>query len=280
MKTNHSPKNRLLSARPWVGQAFTLVELLVVMVVIGILAGMVLPALAKSKGKAQSMICLNNLKQLQLAWLTYPEDNNDRVPSNQLWDGPEDFPASAPGNWVVGNARIEPNNWNIKKGVLFPYVKASGSYRCPTDRSDVDGHPCLPRARSYSLNGVLGFTFTTYWECKTNPVPAWSPRIQTTLSQIAQSTRPSPSELFVFLDEHADSIDDGFMECSQLSGTWQNNWLSLPADRHNRGSNLSFADGHVERWKWLSPKKFQAHGQGVTSSKDLLDLRKFQAAAP
>jgi prepilin-type N-terminal cleavage/methylation domain-containing protein/prepilin-type processing-associated H-X9-DG protein len=254
-------------------RAFTLIELLVVIAIIAILAGMLLPALARAKAKGGSVACGNNLRQLQLSWLLYKDDFNDLLPPNELWDGNGAFPSSAKGNWVVGNAQRDLTFANIQSGVLFPYARSTGVYRCPSDQSLTIILPGQARTRSYTLNGDLGCS---------NPDPAWATRVMTKYSQIARITIPPPTKLLVFIEEHEKSIEDGFWESSFLGGPGDNTWFSLPAGRHNQGCNLSFADGHAEAWKWSWPKNFSAAAQPqpVANAQDLLDLRKLQAACP
>jgi len=259
-----------MNTRPKLQRAFTLIELLVVIAIIAILVGLLLPALAKAKAKAQSMACVNDLKQLQLAWIMYPDDHNQLLPPNQLWDGNGPFPSSPPGCWVVGNAQTDLTTSNIQNGVLFPYTRSPAIYHCSSDRATVAGGRTQPRTRSYTLNGYLGCT---------NPDPRWASRMKTTYSQISRMTDPSPSKLFVFIDEHEKSIDDGFWEISVVDGPDDGTWLALPADRHNHGCNLSFADGHVDSWKWSWPKKFVSYGQRA-KDQDLRDLRRLQASCP
>ncbi len=136
--------------------AFTLVELLVVIGIIAVLAGLLLPALAAAKSTSRSAVCQGNLRQLQLAWISYAGDNRGEMVPNEegrpfgFWEGVR-------YSWVQGNAQKDATPENIQRGRLYSHVGDPGPYRCPSDRSTVTDQPAVKRCRSYSLNGELNY---------------------------------------------------------------------------------------------------------------------------
>src|SRR5262245_32718028 len=241
-----------LPARSSAG-AFTLIELLVVIAVMAILAGMLLPALVKSKQKAQGIACLSHLKQLQLAWFMYPSDHNDKLVPNlgSFFTPPPD------STWVMGELTLDgkrPNNADntntlyLEKSLLFPYLHSFGVFKCPADRSTATLWGVrYPRVRSLTMNNWLG-RYLPDGSLGSGPFSEDDAyRINVKLSDL---TDPPTVRTFVFIDEREDSINDcAFYVSMGLRGSAAI-WRDLPACYHNGAAGLSFADGHAEIKRW------------------------------
>ena len=259
--------------------AFTLIELLVVIAVIAILAAMLLPALSKAKASGQSVSCLNNLNQLQAGFLMYADENGDRQPPDMAQASGSGFEDLA-GSWVVGNVQTDTNTDNIQKGVLFHYVRSPGVYHCPADQSTVPGSPGLLRSRSYS-RGAWVHAPEDFIEG--NDLHLRSIYYKFGPYKVCEHHSPPGSGVFVFIDEQEASIMSGAFMIGQpawVNGGSGNDWGSLPADRHRRGCNLSFMDGHVEHWRWKSDKVFRGYWKPAIAGGDLDDLHRLEEAVP
>lgn len=228
---------------------FTLIELLVVIAIIAILAAMLLPALAKAKGKAQGIACMSNTKQIMLGWLLSTGDNDDQFPL-KIYPNGADW-----GN--LENTNVA--NYFAQAAVdsrtsLGDYIKSIGVYKCPADmRSDP-----LTGTRLFSISGsawVSGISVTRinpseisgriYGGSQGNPTTGVGAK------KTSELNKPGPANIFVVVDEHPDSIDDALFHVIGGYSLANGKFRNIPASYHyGGGANMSYADGHSEIKKW------------------------------
>ena len=269
MNTSCPTDFKPLSARQLVqdcaDRAFTLTELLVVVATLGILAMLLLPALASSTqpGSAKAFQCLDNMRQMAVAWTLYAEDNHDRVVNNfGITETLAEISGQTYRNWVndVMSWNISPPNdqmTNLNGIIKAPFNSyLSGSvtcYKCPADNflSPIQlaaGYKSRPR--SYSMNTYCGPYNPTWTSTVNNFWPSYRQFLKT-------SVVPSPASIYVFTEEHPDSINDGILEnnADPNIANWNpKHWNDLPGSNHSGAGGFSFADGHSEIHLWKSYK--------------------------
>lgn len=248
---------------------FTLIELLMVLAIIGILASLLLPAFSKSRSRAQTISCFNNVKQLQFCWQMYADENNEYLVRNWTMGT-----RAAPCSWIQGNAATDPPAMqirNITEGTLFTYNRTLGIYKCPSDLSFIKGTK-VPRFRSYSMSTAMN------WR---DGKPCDSPG-EAKIHKLSLIRNPPPDSAVVFLDEDENSIDNGafgIYSTKDVALRGGEGYWNVPASRHDKGCVLSFADGHGEVWKWQDPYILNARPSSFSSPKDR-DAKRLHGVVP
>jgi prepilin-type N-terminal cleavage/methylation domain-containing protein len=240
-------------------RAFTLVELLVVIAIIAILAALLLPVLGKAKERAQTAGCLNNMKQLQLCYQMYMDDNNDYLPPNEAVPDLDD-------SWVLGAAQTDVTTTNIQKGLIFHYNQQVKIYVCPANRLMIpDGNGgSVPQTRTCAVDFALGGYAPPALAAGGPAQGGGTFNGVTTLAKFSQIQASSAgvAQKIVFVDEAQNGVDDGCFGIYPESSA-NNTWWNVPGCRHDskRACTFTFADSHAEVWRW--------HGSAVIAANSL-----------
>ena len=250
--------------------AFTLIELLVVIAIIAILAAMLLPALARAKDRAQSIHCLSNLKQLDIGWIMYAGDNQERlVPNWVLTTG-----GSPPESWVGGNMQNAADATNItwiQTCRLYVYNPNPGIYQCPAARPPSPAGANIVPLRTFSMNARMGGATTGATSVAGTVNTFTVTAVYPVFTKTTAISHPAPVNALTFADESLPSVGDGvfFVTCNQ-----QSLWSNTPTVRHSKGATFAFADGHSEHWKWQSlSQELPYNASAATSVNDLTRLQ-------
>ena len=257
-------------------KAFTLIELLVVIAIIAILLAILMPALSRVKEQGKRAACLSNLKQLQLAWSMYADENDDKIVNGEAYGGGDGTAPIPTGGihtgeqwwtgddvgdfWAGINLSEEMQKRAIRAGALWPYCKNEKLYRCPTG---VRGE-----MRTYTITDAMNGLRRdgTY----SGSVGARNGRTVLWIKKRTEISVPGPAQRIVFLDEGRITPD------SYATHYLNERWWDPPFVRHGDGTNVSFADGHADYWKFEGKKTLETGKLAAVSGLDAHPLHQMQ----
>lgn len=231
--------------------AFTRLDLLAVLVVVGLLSLLTAAGVANDGASSETITCVQNQKQLIRAWQLYAEDNDGRLPVNIGGT------STTITNWVYGWISFDAAPQNTEPQYMLdpryaslgPYVKQTQFFRCPSDLSKIvvpRTNERVPRSRSYSMNAAFGRKENVF-------LPDFQYRLYNRLSDLVN---PTPKNHFVFIEEHPDSMAgcDFYVNMDGLNSPRSSRIVDFPAYFHNGSASVSFADGRVEVHRWSNPQ--------------------------
>ena len=268
---------------------FTFIELLVVLAVVALLAVTLFPALANTQPNSRAFQCLNNQRQIMLAWRMYGEDNNDLLPPNDYVSSTW-FSTSSP-NWVAipgfesGFGTDDLSLLTNRNSLLSAYIHAGATYHCPAD-GYIDPQRRMANARSVSMNSAVGTIWVSSSFPSGLPLGAAVPGDQLngpypfgstpsllwlTYGKFSSIVRPSPANLFVIMDENPYLIDDGTIAIVAAASAGKTYLIDFPGGNHDGAGGIAFADGHSIIHKWrdvrtYGPQGIKIPGQGSSPS--------------
>lgn len=224
-------------------RAFTLIELLVVIAIIGIIAAMLLPVLSRAKQSALKASCMNNMKQLQVCYIMYVQDNNDFLAPNNGTAG-----TGATNTWAgESSAQIDATTVHLQTGMLWQYNQSYGIYVCPANTRTITeslgfGKTVqVPMTRTCAIDFSLNIQSPAQYDI----TPRWK------LSQVTGHGSPGVAQKIVFVDDNEYQVSGGAFGIYGLNDpTYPGRWWNIPGSRHDNGCTFTFVDGHVEYWQW------------------------------
>lgn len=250
------------------GAAFTLIELLVVIAIIAILAGLLLPGLARARSQALQVDCLDHLRQLQVGMHLYGLDNHDDIIQNDYLFvvSNTNTPFESNTSWCPGDVRTDTTFTNIMRGLMFPYVKTAAIYRCPADPAR------LRTSKGVVVPSTRTFNLSIWMNCEADQYGAYR--------KMTEVADPPPAQSMTFIDVNELEIEDPTFGLYPPDSPFDGEWIDMPTDRHNRGLNIAMIDGHAEHHRWLAPKIYLDLPQAVNVGPDTADYRWLQTTIP
>jgi prepilin-type N-terminal cleavage/methylation domain-containing protein/prepilin-type processing-associated H-X9-DG protein len=241
-------------------RGFTLIELLVVIAVIAVLMSVLMPALHRAREQGKRAACLSNVKQFGICWVLYADENDQRIVNSCTVENTEGHNNTTEPCWLY----FRPE-WNtdqridgIRRGAMWPYVNQLKIYKCGTGiRGEVNTYAIVD-AMNGAMVSIPGVPKNVYVKNK---------------SLIAR-----PGERIVYLDEGKTSTQSWTIYYDRES------WWDLPPTRHGHGTNVNFADGHAEYWKWedtrtIKVARQEGNWQSLVAAQGNPDIRRLQRAA-